>query len=78
MDCYHFLYKNETECDPPVYIEDVELEASDVCRPFWTQGTILQGESEISYVPGGQYITGTEDTRVNIWISLQMDDEWPW
>ena len=33
-------YKEEVTCDPPLYIENIEHEASDVCRPYWLQGTL--------------------------------------
>ena len=35
IKCINYLYSNETNCDEPIFIENIELEASDVCRPFW-------------------------------------------
>ena len=42
------------------------------------QGTIWQGDFEINYVPGGQFISANQESLTNVWVSLQMDDKWPW
>ena len=35
LQCTQEPQKDKKVCDPAVFIEDIDIEASDVCRPFW-------------------------------------------